>query len=75
MPRGWVKAGPFVSLYLVNNGGLARNVHVDVIHAEEKWSLYAISLAENDKLRILQDGIGRSKKGGKLSIHVKYADA
>jgi hypothetical protein len=74
MPRRWVAGGPFLMLFLVNNGGLARNVEVDATYAGEKRSMYIMSLAENDMLRIVENCDELSKKGGKL-VQVNYRDA
>jgi hypothetical protein len=75
MPRRWIAGGPFLMLFLVNNGGLARNVEIELTYAEERRSMYIMSLAENDKLRIVEDSSELSKKGGKLLVHVNYKDA
>jgi hypothetical protein len=75
MPRRWIAGGPFLTLFLVNNGGLARDVHVDVTHDGEKGSMYIMSLAENDMLRIVEDTRELVSKGSRLLVHVTYSDA
>jgi hypothetical protein len=75
MPRRWIVGGPFLTLFLVNNGGLARNVHVDVTHDGEKRSIYIMSLAEKDMLRIVEDTRELVSKGSRLLVHVTYSDA
>jgi len=72
-PAIYVLGGGFISLDLVNGGGTARNIEIDVSHLKANTLLYNSSIGKSERTSVLQGHF--PSVGGLVKVHVKYADS
>jgi hypothetical protein len=73
-PARYIPGGHFVCLELVNDGGLARNLKIELICDGVTSSMLTPSLGRNDKLRLMENTDELFQKGGNLLVRVSYSD-
>lgn len=73
-PGQYLISGGFMFLYLVNDGGTARDVKIDISYDGSKESLFAPSISRNEKWLIIQNAAGLYEKGTQINVYVKYKD-
>lgn len=73
-PERYIISGPPTFLYLVNNGGLAHNLKIDVSYDDTENSGFVPSLGRGEKARVVEDAHELYNKGSSLSVHVSCRD-
>jgi len=74
-PGEYLIGGEFMLLYLVNDGGTARDVRIDVSYENTKESHFVPSISKDEKCIVIQNASDLHKRGSQVNVCASYKDA